>query len=112
MSRASDTLLAGAGFILWSLCFVALYGLLSIACMLPTLGIPAMRPASITVMLAGVWGLFLVSHAAAIIANVRRYRAASEDVGFVLRVGVYLNLAGLVATLYIGAPALALPACR
>lgn len=112
MSRTFDTLTAGAGFVLWSLCFIALYGLFSVACMLPRLGLPAMRPEAVTIMLVGVWGLFLAAHAGAIVVNMRRYRVADEERAFVLRIGVYLNLAGLAATLVIGAPVLALPACR
>jgi len=112
MSRTFDTLTAGAGFILWSLCFIALYGLFSIACMLPTLGLPVMRPQSVTIMLVGVWGLFLAAHVGAIVVNMRRCRVAGEERAFVLRIGVYLNLTAIAATLVIGAPVLGLPACR
>jgi hypothetical protein len=112
MSRTSDAFLAGAGLVLWSACFIALYGLLSIACMLPTLGLPAMRTGSVTIMLSAVWMLFIAAHVAAVLVIGRRYRAAGGEAGFVLKVGVYLNLAGLGATLFIGAPVLALPPCR
>ena len=112
MSRTSDVVVASAGFLLWSACFVALYGLLSITCMLPTLGLPVMQPGSVTFMLAAVWALFIAAHLIAVAVNGRRYRAAGHEAGFVLRLGLYLNLAGLGATLFIGAPVLALPPCR
>ena len=112
MNRTFDTLLAGTGFILWSACFIALYGLLSVACMLPTLGLRAISSGSITMMLTLVWAIFILAHIAAIIVNARRYRLAGGPDSFVLKVGFYLNIAALAATLFIGAPVLALSPCR
>ncbi|MFN3891297.1 MAG: hypothetical protein ACK4MV_12940 [Beijerinckiaceae bacterium] len=112
MTRASDTLLAGAGFLLWAACFIALYGLLSISCMSPTLGLPAMRPQAVTGTLAIVWALFMTAHLTALVASARRHRAAVGAEAFVLRIGVYLNTAALAATVVVGAPVLALPPCQ
>src|SRR5690606_13890993 len=109
MTRTFDTIRAGAGFLLWSGCVIALDALLSIACMLPTLGLPAAREQTVTAMLVVVWTLFIAAHMAAIYASIRRHRAMRD---FLTHVGVYLSVAGLGATIFLCAPALALPACQ
>lgn len=128
MTRAHDTLLALAGFVLWALCFVALYGAMSVACAMPRQGLGAIPGGAITMGLGATLTLFVAAHAGAITLSLRRMRGVRErqraarpagerereprPENFLPRIGLYLNVAALGATLAIGLPVLILPPCQ
>jgi len=96
----------GGGFLLWSSCFVALYGLLSLGC---EAGWGAwQRP-----VLLAAWALHLAA-VAALLAWQWTARNSSSRLAPppALRVpALALTAAALLATVWIGWPVLALPAC-
>lgn len=107
--RALVTLIAG--FLVWSSCFVALYGLLSLGCRLPAglragpFGLDLVTPA-----LVAVWLLHLAA-VVMLIRGTRRRRPDGEHGAFVRRLSLFLHLSAFAATLWIGFPLLLLPPC-
>ncbi|WP_126171989.1 hypothetical protein [Altericroceibacterium xinjiangense] len=98
-----------AGFGLWSLTFLLLYGGHGLAC---GLGARPEDGAALTrILLLAVWIAMLAAHGALIVWFVRRLRAASDTLRFVRRASVVLAVAALVATFWTGLPVAALEIC-
>jgi len=107
--RALVTLIAG--YLVWSSCFVALYGLLSLGCRLPA-GL-RVGPLGVDLVAAGLVAVWLLHLAAlAVLIRATRRRSAESDEGlFMRRLALILHLSAVAATLWIGFPLLLLPPC-
>jgi len=100
-----------AGYLVWSSCFVALYGLLSVGCTLQLqLRAGPFGTNGLTLLLAAVWLLHLAVLAWLIRSALRR-RTGGEAPAFLRRITLLLHLSALAATLWIGLPLLLLPPC-
>ena len=92
--------LVSGGLIVWSLCFVLLYSLLSVGCMAGTEGL--------SLWLAALWLAHVAVLAGALFLLVRHRRDAA-DTGvrpFLIRLGCQLTLIGGFATVWIGLPSI------
>jgi len=113
---ASALLAMIAGYLVWSLCFVALYAVLSVGCALHLQlrpGILGIDP--LTLLLAAAWLLHLAALAWLVLAawrkHPRRPHANGTGPAFLPWVTLVLHLTALAATVWIGLPVLLLPPC-
>lgn len=105
-----------SGFVIWSLCFVVLYGVLSVGCRLgwqePRL---VWELGPLNFVLAGLWIAHLIPIAWLIRREWRLWRASREaqvEAPEVMTlVSVMLQIAALVATVGIGFVVLTIPPC-
>lgn len=97
--------LVSGGLIVWSACFVVLYGMLSVGCMAGT--------DNLSIWLVVLWIVHVAVLAAALLFLLRD-RKTSRQSGvrpFLIRLGCQLTIVGGFATLWIGFPILMLPPC-
>ena len=101
-----------AGYLVWSLCFVLLYSLLSVGC---EAGWHQSRLLGINLLswlLVGTWllhvgaGVWLVRE-----AGRREPELSSQSGHFIQRVTLLLHVTALAAMVWIGLPILGLPPC-
>lgn len=96
-----------AGFLIWSLAFVALYAAHSLICARA----PGWPPAIAHGVMAAIW----IGHLAAIAALaawiVRRHPTERSDLRFLQRTSLMLALAAGIATVWTGLPILTTRAC-
>jgi hypothetical protein len=103
-----------SGFIIWSLCFIVLYGVLSVGCRLdwqePRL---VWELGPLNFVLAGLWVVHLIPIAWLIRREWRLWRASRGAQGpeFMARVSVMLQISAFVATVGIGFVVLIHPPC-
>jgi hypothetical protein len=95
-----------AGFALWSLAFLALYGGHGTLCALEADGGPAARA-----VLLGIWAAILAAHIGLIVWLARRWRAAPEQLRFIRLLSVILAVAAMAATVWTGLPVATLTLC-
>lgn len=105
-SRPSNREAAGlvAGFALWSLAFVVLYGAHGAIC-------AYVEGAGFRAVLVAIWITLLVAHAGLIAWFVRRLKSAPTELRFVRVVSLVLSIAALGATAWTGLPAISLEMC-
>ncbi len=113
-SAAWLLLASNYGLLIWALCFVALYVLLSLGCRLPLahqswLSLPALSLALTGLWLVhAAWLFWLIGKAS------QRYKAlagAGDDRRFLARLALLLHAAALLATIWTGFPVVLLPVC-
>jgi hypothetical protein len=98
-----------AGFALWSLAFVVLYGGHGFACSIDVR--PGAGASLARWLLIGAWAALIVAHLALVAWFARRLRGAEGSVLFVRRVSLVLAVAALGATLWTGLPVATLSLC-
>ncbi|WP_416137237.1 hypothetical protein ACM26W_12055 [Halomonas sp. HK25] len=99
------------GLTLWSLCFVALYAGLSVACALAP---PAPGQGALTAINAGLGLLTLATLSLLVWLAWRGLRAGRESVGrprFIALVGAGLHLYSAAGVAFVGLPIVAMPPC-
>jgi hypothetical protein len=96
-----------AGFALWSLAFVLLYGGHGLIC---SAALP-IGESSARALLLSAWALMIAGHVALIVWFVRRLRAAETSVRFVRMASLVLAIAALGATVWTGIPLIGLTIC-
>lgn len=95
-----------AGFGVWSLAFVALYGGHGFLCAVEAGGGPSAR-----VVLLGIWAAVLVAHIGLILWFARRWRASPDELRFIRLVSLILAIAAMAATVWTGLPVTTLTLC-
>jgi hypothetical protein len=111
MARPTNRETAGlvAGFALWSLAFVALYGGHGLACGMEVQ--PGAGSSLTRWLLVGAWIVFIIAHVVLILWLARRLRGAEGSVRFIRRVSLVLALGALGATVWTGLPVVTLSIC-
>lgn len=105
-SRPSNREAAGlvAGFALWSLAFVLLYGAHGTICAYA-------EGAGFRAVLVAIWIALIVAHAGLIAWFVRRLNSAPTELRFIQLVSLILAIAALGATVWTGLPVISLKMC-
>ncbi|MGQ7793175.1 hypothetical protein ACUN0C_12260 [Faunimonas sp. B44] len=113
--RAIGLILLPAGFVVWSLAFIALYGLLSVGCELGWQGRHVGPLSMLRVLLLGLWAAHLAALAWLVRLCWRRVRAQEGDgrgtAAFLDLASLAAMLAAFAATAWIGVPVLGASAC-
>ncbi len=113
--RASGLILLPAGFVVWSVAFVALYGLLSVGCELGWQGRHIGPLSVLRVLLLALWMVHLAALAWLIRLCWRRVRGHAEvgrsTAGFLDMASLAAMLAAFAATVWTGIPVLGASAC-
>ncbi|MBU2339952.1 MAG: hypothetical protein KKE77_01745 [Alphaproteobacteria bacterium] len=95
-----------AGFALWSLAFLALYGGHGTLCAFEAEGGTDARA-----VLLGIWTTILIAQAALILWFARRWRASPAELRFIRLVSLVLAIAAMAATVWTGLPVATLTLC-
>jgi hypothetical protein len=113
--RVATSLAPAAGFIAWSVAFVALYGLVSVGCLLGWQDVRWGPVSLLSALLAGLWIGAIAAAAFFVIASWRRMQAAGEEAveasPFFRKLETAANGAALVSTIWIGLPILMASQC-
>jgi hypothetical protein len=112
----SRLLIMISGFVIWSVCFIVLYGVLSIGCRLgwqePRL---VWELGPLNALLAGLWVLHLIPIGWLIRREWRLWQASAEAQAqaptFLAAVSAMLQIAAFVSTIAIGFVVLTMPPC-
>lgn len=113
--RVATSLAPAAGFISWSVAFVALYGLLSVGCLLGWQDVRWGPLSLLRVLLAGLWICAIATAAFIAMASWRRMQAAGGEAAtaslFLRRLAAATNGAAFASTIWIGLPILMASQC-
>lgn len=96
-----------AGFALWSLAFVLLYGGHGLICSV----VAPVGESGARALLFAIWATMIAAHLALIVWFVFRLRAGEVSVRFVRLTSLTLAVAALGATIWIGLPLISLKIC-
>lgn len=107
-TRPARLLWATAGFILWSLAFIALYAGVSLGCRSPLASAELFGLNALNLALAALLLITILPLAWLVAASSRR---AAGTNSFLVRLEFSLAVLGLLATLWIGLPVLFLEPC-
>lgn len=95
-----------AGFGIWALAFLLLYGSHGAICSADMLG-----PAGARTTLIAIWIMAILAQGGLAIWFFRRLRAAPEPLRFIRLASLILSVAAIGATVWTGLPAISLKAC-
>ncbi len=113
--RLATSLAPAAGFISWSIAFVALYGLVSVGCLLDWQDVRWGPLSLLRALLAGLWIGAIAAAALIVMASWRRMQAAGSETAkaspFLRKLEIAANGAALVSTIWIGLPILMARQC-